>query len=315
MGIGGLLPFLKSIQRPVQLRDYAGQTIGVDGYVWLHRGANQCAPELVFGIPTRKYVQYFLDMVRLLMNHNITPIIVFDGGRLPSKLRTEEDRHQKRAEARAKYEEHLQKGDREKANAALKGIVEVTPLMAYEVIKELRKLDVEFYVAPYEADAQLAFFDRIGVTTATITEDSDLLTYGCSRVIYKLKFDSKPIEIRRDDIFTIKDLRHWNMTKFREMCILSGCDYLASPEGIGLAKAKKALLNTRAESVLKNWESFPNMPGNAKLVKGYRKKFMLANYTFLHQRVYDPSLGRLVPLHPFPPDMEISDELSFVIGS
>lgn len=56
MGIVGLLPLLKSIQRPSELKKYAGKTLGVDAYGWLHRGAIACASELAQGKPTRKYV-------------------------------------------------------------------------------------------------------------------------------------------------------------------------------------------------------------------------------------------------------------------
>lgn len=50
----GLLPLLKSIHRPSELKRYAGDTLGVDGYGWLHRGAVACAIELAQGKPTRK---------------------------------------------------------------------------------------------------------------------------------------------------------------------------------------------------------------------------------------------------------------------
>ena len=50
----GLLPLLKSIQRPIELKKYAGETLGVDAYGWLHRGAISCAVELAQGKPTRK---------------------------------------------------------------------------------------------------------------------------------------------------------------------------------------------------------------------------------------------------------------------
>ena len=37
-------------------------------------------------------------------------------------------------------------------------------------------------MAPYEADAQMAFLAKSRSVHAVITEDSDLLTYGCPRV-------------------------------------------------------------------------------------------------------------------------------------
>ena len=49
---------------------------------------------------------------------------------------------------------------------------------------------MEYVVAPYEADAQMAFLARNGHVDLVITEDSDLVAYGCSQVestITKLK--------------------------------------------------------------------------------------------------------------------------------
>ena len=39
-------------------------------------------------------------------------------------------------------------------------------------------------VAPYEADAQLAFLSKVGLAQAIITEDSDLLAFGCKKVCF-----------------------------------------------------------------------------------------------------------------------------------
>jgi hypothetical protein len=50
----GLLPLLKSIHRPAELKKFSGETLAVDAYGWLHRGAISCAVELVQGKPTRK---------------------------------------------------------------------------------------------------------------------------------------------------------------------------------------------------------------------------------------------------------------------
>lgn len=50
----GLLPLLKSIHKPCNLKKFAGQTIGVDAYGWLHRGTVACAIDLALGKPTTK---------------------------------------------------------------------------------------------------------------------------------------------------------------------------------------------------------------------------------------------------------------------
>ena len=45
-----------------------------------------------------------------------------------------------------------------------------------------RGVGVECIVAPYEADAQLAYLSREGIVDLVITEDSDLLVFGSKRV-------------------------------------------------------------------------------------------------------------------------------------
>jgi exonuclease-1 len=49
-------------------------------------------------------------------------------------------------------------------------------------LQALKAAAVQFIVAPYEADAQMAYLARRGDVHAVITEDSDLLVYGCPRV-------------------------------------------------------------------------------------------------------------------------------------
>ena len=51
----GLLPLLKSIHKPCNIKKFSGQTIGVDGYGWLHRGTAACAIDLAMDKPTTKY--------------------------------------------------------------------------------------------------------------------------------------------------------------------------------------------------------------------------------------------------------------------
>ena len=49
-------------------------------------------------------------------------------------------------------------------------------------MQALKAAGVEFIVAPFEADAQMAYLAINGMVHAVITEDSDMLPYGCPRV-------------------------------------------------------------------------------------------------------------------------------------
>lgn len=50
------------------------------------------------------------------------------------------------------------------------------------VWKVLKQENVQYIVAPYEADAQMTFLAISGQVDVVITEDSDLIPFGCPRV-------------------------------------------------------------------------------------------------------------------------------------
>ena len=52
----------------------------------------------------------------------------------------------------------------------------------HSVCHSLHHLKVQCTVAPYEADAQLAYLCREGYVDAVIAEDSDTIPYGCKEV-------------------------------------------------------------------------------------------------------------------------------------
>ena len=86
-----------------------------------------------------------------------------------------------------------------------------------------------YIVAPYEADAQLAYLERIGLVDGILTEDSDLLVYGCQTVLFKLDVVAATVvSISRKDFASVTlssseiSLVGWSDVQFRAMAILSG---------------------------------------------------------------------------------------------
>ncbi|CDJ30463.1 exonuclease, putative [Eimeria mitis] len=60
-----------------------------------------------------------------------------------------------------------------------------------KVIAACRELGIRCIVAPFEADAQLAYLSRTNQIHSAISEDSDLLAYGCKRVMLKMDKEGK----------------------------------------------------------------------------------------------------------------------------
>lgn len=61
---------------------------------------------------------------------------------------------------------------------------------------------VKYVVAPYEADAQLGYLARNGHVDCVITEDSDIILFGCTRVLFKLDGDGTGHEVDLRDVFS-----------------------------------------------------------------------------------------------------------------
>ncbi|KAB1258984.1 Exonuclease 1 [Camelus dromedarius] len=306
MGIQGLLQFIKEASEPIHVRKYKGQVVAVDTYCWLHKGAVACAEKLAKGEPTDKYVGFCMKFVNMLLSHGIKPVLVFDGCTLPSKKEVEKSRRERRQANLLKGKQLLREGKVSEARECFSRSINITHAMAHNVIKAARSQGVDCLVAPYEADAQLAYLNKAGIVQAIITEDSDLLAFGCKKVILKMDQFGNGLEIDQSRLGMCKQLGDvFTEEKFRYMCILSGCDYLSSLRGIGLAKACKVLRlanNPDIVKVIKKIGHYLKM--NITVPEDYIKGFIRANNTFLYQLVFDPIKRKLIPLNAYEDDID-----------
>ena len=72
------------------------------------------------------------------------------------------------------------------ANKKYVEAIEITSDMVNQLLIELKCLKIDYIVAPYEADAQLAYLFKLGKVDLVVTEDSDLLLFGAQRVFFKM---------------------------------------------------------------------------------------------------------------------------------
>ncbi|XP_058525752.1 exonuclease 1 isoform X1 [Ochotona princeps] len=306
MGIQGLLQFIKEASEPIHVRKYKGQAVAVDTYCWLHKGAIACADKLAKGEPTDRYVGFCMKFVNMLLSHGIKPVLVFDGCTLPSKKEVEKSRRERRQASLLKGKQLLREGKVSEARECFARSINITHAMAHKVIKAARSQGVDCLVAPYEADAQLAYLNKAGIVQAIITEDSDLLAFGCKKVILKMDQFGNGLEIDQARLGMCRQLGDvFTEEKFRYMCILSGCDYLSSLRGIGLAKACKVLRlanNPDIVKVIKKIGHYLKM--NITVPEGYVEGFIRANNTFLYQLVFDPIKRKLIPLNAYEDDVD-----------
>ncbi|ESQ34994.1 hypothetical protein EUTSA_v10007197mg [Eutrema salsugineum] len=312
MGIKDLLKFMKPYILPIHIQKYAGKRVGIDAYSWLHKGAYSCSMELCLDIDGKKklrYIDYFMHRINLLQHYEIIPIVVLDGGNMPCKAATGDERQRKR---KANFEAamaKLKEGNVRAATELFQRAVSVTSSMAHQLIQVLKSENVEFIVAPYEADAQLAYLSSLeleqGGIAAVITEDSDLLAYGCKAVIFKMDRYGKGEELVLGNVFQAVDKKpsfhNFDQELFTAMCVLAGCDFLPSVPGVGIS---------RAHAFISKYQSVERVLSFLKTKKGnlvpddYSSSFMEAVSVFQHARVYDFDAKKLKHLKPLSQNLQ-----------
>jgi 5'-3' exonuclease len=87
----------------------------------------------------------------------------------------------------------------------------------------LRILNLPFFQAKGEADALCAGLSNLNLIYSCVTNDMDLLPFGCQRII-QIQSNKHVIEI---DLLKVLDKLKLDMDQFIDMCVLFGSDYVS----------------------------------------------------------------------------------------
>lgn len=319
MGVGNLIGFVNNATTVTHIseNDLPKSIAAVDVSHWIYKACYSC-PEALYHrtnmVQVYKVILNFIEeRVQMLKYHDVQLIFVFDGMKLPAKQITHQKRAAQKAEARLLVEKLLAQNNSQEARKHMFQCVEIKFDVVQQVIDYCKREGIKYYVAPYEADAQLAFLNNNNLCDYVITEDSDLILYGCNKIVYKLEKDGKCVLYERSRLgrcFGLADTQV-DFVKFRRMCILSGCDYLKNLHGVGLQTAKKFFLMTRQDNLrlllpkLATYLKKKELAG--KVTEEYIQGFINAETTFKHHIVYDPTNQTLRPLEPYPRGHSSSD--------
>ncbi|EAY13065.1 XPG N-terminal domain containing protein [Trichomonas vaginalis G3] len=292
MGITGLLSLIHPVLRKCKIGDFKGKTAGVDGFVWLHRGCISCAKDIAKNLPCKSYISFFMKRAQMLIDNGIKPIIVFDGRELPAKIGTNEKRRALRNTSLQKADELERRGLSSEAYEYYKKAIDISPQVLFPLFKSLRKKHIDFFVAPYEADAQLSYLARNKICDFVITEDSDLIPYECPLTIFRLDSDGNCDAISYADLINVPILKSFTPRMILEACVLSGCDYLPSAPNFGIRTAFKLVGQTGSgQKAIDAAER----TGKVAFPPGYRESFDVAVSVFRQQKVFDPRSKITVP--------------------
>ncbi|MDG5817213.1 flap endonuclease-1 [Natronococcus sp. A-GB7] len=211
-------------------------TIAVDAHNWLYRYLTTTVKWTAsekYTTPDGTEVANLIGIVQgvaRFFEHDVTPIMVFDGG--PSQLK--EDEIESRREQRRTYEEQLEtareEGD-EVAIAQLESRTQrLTPTIQETSRELLELLDVPVVEAPAEGEAQAAHMAKRGDADYVGSEDYDALLFGAPLTLRQLTSKGDPELMDLDATLERHDL---TLEQLIDAAILIGTDFNEGVSGIG----------------------------------------------------------------------------------
>lgn len=317
MGIKDLLKELRSITVTRHLSEYKGCRVGVDVMCWMHQGIHRCITKLIQGEETDEYVRYIMEFIKLLTDYGLKPLIVLDGKKLLAKRERNMERKADRDESKILAQEALGRGEYELAHSLFKKSIGVTSKMISKVLVELKKQRVEYIVAPYEADAQLAYLSINRLVDLVITQDSDAIVYGCSKTLFKLnKETATGDEIMRRNMGDAKGCdgrrlyANWTDDQFKLFACLAGSDYQSKLPNMGIKTAYKFAKDN------KTYDGICQALRQSRFKQDATEEYLVglkeAWLTFKHQLVYDQRDKCLRHLTPVASEMMHEVNASFL---
>jgi flap endonuclease-1 len=226
--------------REVSFDDVSG-VVAVDAHNWLYRYLTTT----VRFTNSAAYTHEGEEVANLIgvaqglpkfVEHDLTPVFVFDGGVTELKSEEVDDRRAQRE----RYEEQLDEA-RERGDAAEIATLEsrtqrLTPLIVETTKELLDLLDVPVVEAPAEGEAQASYMARRGDVDFVGSEDYDALLLGAPRTLRQLTSKGDPELMEFDATLERHDLT-WE--QLVDVGILMGTDFNPGLDGVGPKTAVK----------------------------------------------------------------------------
>ncbi len=257
MGIKGLRKLLKtkapSSVNLVSLSKYTGKSLAIDCSSYMYQFRYNAARK-----GKGSHLRSFYEMIVALLQHNITPVFVFDGkppkekdGELKKRKdvfvkrtsditdiktqineilngRTMYDDSITQSEASEiiKFQKELTNKTKNQINVSKEHFLDATELFSYAGIPCLKSTG--------EADFLCVKLCKDGITSGVLSEDMDILTHGAEYLITGINDNSFRKEGKVIEYSLSKALSELNisMEQFVDICILCKCDYATKINGV-----------------------------------------------------------------------------------
>ncbi|WP_246988505.1 flap endonuclease-1 [Halorientalis marina] len=233
-----------AVIEPRPYDELGGAVVAIDAHNWLYRYLTttvRFTRDSAYTTADGTEVANLIGVVQGLpkfLDHEVTPVFVFDGGVTDLK----DDEVERRREEREKREEKLEAARERGDSAEIARLDSQTQRLTDTIVDTTRELlgllDVPVVEAPAEGEAQAAHMARTGSVDYAGTEDYDALLFGSPLTLRQLTSSGDPECMDLDATLAEHDLT-WE--QLIDVGILCGTDFNEGVKGIGPKTAVKAV--------------------------------------------------------------------------
>ena len=230
--------------REVPFADIEGRVVAVDAHNWLYRYLTttvKWTSDAAYTTAGGTEVANLIGVVQGLpkfFEHDLVPVMVFDGAVTDLKADEVAERREKRAAAEKRRAAAAERGDAVEA-ARLEARTQRLTDVIQETTRELLELlDVPVVEAPAEGEAQCAHMAATGTADHAGSEDYDTLLFGAPTTLRQLTSKGDP-ELM-DLAATLDDLG-LDRQGLVDVAMLCGTDFNEGVRGIGPKTAVTAV--------------------------------------------------------------------------
>ncbi|MFA9517764.1 flap endonuclease-1 [Halopenitus sp. H-Gu1] len=230
--------------REIEFAEIEGSVVAVDAHNWLYRYLTTTVKwtrEEVYTTADGTEVPNLVGIVQGLpkfFEHDLIPILVFDGEVTEFKHAEIADRREKREAAEKRREAAEKRGDAVEAARLEARTQRLTDVIQKTTRGLLERLDVPVIEAPAEGEAQCAYMNVVGDVDYAGSEDYDTLLFGAPATLRQLTSKGSPELMDLEATLEELDLTREQLV---DVALLCGTDFNEGISGIGPKTAVSAV--------------------------------------------------------------------------
>ncbi|MFW5949314.1 MAG: flap endonuclease-1 [Halolamina sp.] len=222
----------------------SGSVVAVDAHNWLYRYLTTTVKFTADSVYTTRSGEEVANLVGVVQglpkffDHDVTPVLVFDGGVTDLKSDEVARRRAQREQAAERRQAAQEAGEAIEAARLDARTQRLTDTIHETTRGLLDRLDVPYIEAPAEGEAQCAHMAAVGDVDYAGSEDYDTMTFGAPLTLRQLTSKGDPEVMDLQKTLAKHEITYEQLV---DVALLMGTDFNAGVSGYGPKTAVKAV--------------------------------------------------------------------------